>query len=93
MTIAFHCEDVSAAAATASEAGVAIKRESEGPTGTEVDFEAWAGVQVRLVQKVRVMCRELAIDLMTHAIQEMGYLVDFLPGLYATGFELLASGE
>ena len=51
MTIAFHCEDVSAAAATASEAGVAIKRESEGPTGTEVDFEAWAGVQVRLVQR------------------------------------------
>ena len=27
-------------------------------------------------------CREPGIDLMTHAIEEMGYLADFLPGLY-----------
>jgi hypothetical protein len=30
----------------------------------------------------------LAVDLMTHAIQEMGYLADFLPQLYADEMSL-----
>lgn len=35
------------------------------------------------IARVLAVDEQDAIDLMTHAIQEMGYLADFLPGLYA----------
>lgn len=46
-TIAFHCSDLEAATAEAREAGLTVAREGDG----EIDFEAWAGVALRLVER------------------------------------------
>ena len=35
-----------------------------------------------------ILNRRFAVDLMTHAIEEMGYLADFLPQLYAEELSL-----
>lgn len=50
-TIAFHCPDLAKATDEAREAGRIVDREVAGENGPEVDFEAWAGVGLRLVER------------------------------------------
>ena len=47
-TIAFHCPDLGIATNDAREAGLTVVREGNGA----VDFESWAGVVLRLVERV-----------------------------------------
>ena len=50
-TIGFHCRALPDAVEVARRAGLKVLREVETHAGREVDFEAWAGVTLRLVEQ------------------------------------------
>lgn len=50
-TVAYHCRDLRAAAKAARDEGLVALREVEGERGPELDFEPWANVGLRLVER------------------------------------------
>lgn len=58
--------------------GHVAKRDGNSETGS---IEGLLGNTA--LARLFLVDRQLAVDLMQHAVEEMGYLADFLPGLYA----------
>ena len=50
-TIGFHCTALDDALALAAEVGASLQRRVETPLGREADFEPWAGVRLRWVER------------------------------------------
>ena len=50
-TIGFHCDSLEDSIGVASAAGAVLRRRADTDVGSEADFEPWAGVSLRLVER------------------------------------------